>query len=115
MKKYILIPVVFLTLCLPFTQMLFAEDFGDVTCDSITVDDGAGDGDAIIEGYLTVNADGSDGAFIGESSGGIPVEGAGTRMMWYPDKAAFRAGTVTGDLWNDSNIGDYSIAGGQMV
>jgi hypothetical protein len=29
-------------------------------------------------------------------SGEIPIAGAGTRMMWYPKKAAFRAGEVDG-------------------
>lgn len=32
--------------------------------------------------------------------------------MWYPGKAALRAGTVTGSQWNDIYIGDYSIAFG---
>jgi hypothetical protein len=55
----------------------------------------------------------NDGAlFTGTfGSGSIPVEGAGTRMMWYPGKAAFRAGYTT-DQWNDSNIGIYSVAMG---
>lgn len=44
--------------------------------------------------------------------GSIPVQGAGSRMMWYPGKAAFRAGTVSGNIWDDSNIGDYSFASG---
>ena len=45
-------------------------------------------------------------------SGTIPVEGAGTRMMWYPRKAAFRAGGIIGGEWNNANIGDYSVAMG---
>ncbi|MEX1002117.1 MAG: tail fiber domain-containing protein [Crocinitomicaceae bacterium] len=45
-------------------------------------------------------------------SGNIPVEGGGTRLMWYPGKAAFRAGHVTGTAWNDINIGSYSFASG---
>lgn len=44
--------------------------------------------------------------------GSAPIEGAGTRMMWYPDKAAFRAGTVFGTQWNTANIGDFSVAFG---
>ncbi len=44
-------------------------------------------------------------------SGSIPKEGAGARMMWYPKKAAFRAGYATGS-WNDEKIGDQSIAMG---
>ncbi|MGE5354677.1 MAG: tail fiber domain-containing protein [Deltaproteobacteria bacterium] len=39
--------------------------------------------------------------------------GAGTRLMWYPDKAAFRAGNVSGTQWNKANIGIYSVALGQ--
>lgn len=45
-------------------------------------------------------------------TGTIPIEGAGTRMMWYPGKASFRAGHVTGTVWNDVNIGQYSLATG---
>ncbi|UOQ53532.1 tail fiber domain-containing protein [Hymenobacter cellulosivorans] len=42
--------------------------------------------------------------------GGIPKEGAGIRLMWYPGKAAFRAGRVNGAQWNDNNVGLYSVA-----
>ncbi len=45
-------------------------------------------------------------------SGLIPATGIGTRMMWYPKKAAFRTGTVTGVQWDDANIGNYSFASG---
>jgi hypothetical protein len=41
-----------------------------------------------------------------------PTEGVGRRMMWYPDKAAFRAGYVNANQWNQSFIGNYSIAAG---
>ncbi|VAX14907.1 Phage tail fibers, partial [hydrothermal vent metagenome] len=51
--------------------------------------------------------------FEGTSSEGtIPKEGAGTRMMWYPKKAAFRAGYVNDTEWDDANIGYYSSAMG---
>jgi hypothetical protein len=51
--------------------------------------------------------------FTGEfGEGEIPAEGAGTRMMWYPKKAAFRVGEVTGTNWNDARIGNYSFAAG---
>lgn len=33
-------------------------------------------------------------------------------MMWYPDKAAFRAGYITGSQWDKDNIGTYSMATG---
>lgn len=44
--------------------------------------------------------------------GAPPASGAGTRMMWYPDKAAFRAGYVDDAQWDAANIGDYSTAMG---
>ncbi|MEF8796862.1 MAG: hypothetical protein V5A48_10430, partial [Salinivenus sp.] len=43
----------------------------------------------------------------------IPAEGAGTRMMWYPEKAAFRAGQVNGSRWDATNVGVGSVAFGQ--
>lgn len=52
-------------------------------------------------------------------SGGIPgtigpppISGTGIRMMWYAQKAAFRAGRVTGTEWDKINVGNYSFAGG---
>ncbi len=48
-------------------------------------------------------------------SGTIPREGAGIRMMWFPNKAAFRVGNLTAsgtDYWNEDNIGIYSVAMG---
>jgi len=57
-----------------------------------------------------------DGNILGIGSGTSPiigVSGAGTRLMWYPRKAAFRAGNVDGDQWDDSNIGYYSVATGE--
>ncbi|MBL7738112.1 MAG: tail fiber domain-containing protein [Chitinophagaceae bacterium] len=41
-----------------------------------------------------------------------PIQGAGTRMMWYPQKAAFRTGFVTGTHWDKDSIGNYSFASG---
>lgn len=48
------------------------------------------------------------------NAGTIPISGAGARMMWYPRKAAFRAGYVSdvSDFWDDPEIGDYSTAMG---
>ena len=45
-------------------------------------------------------------------SGRIPAEDAGTRFMWYPGKAALRAGYVSGVQWDDRYIGNYSFATG---
>lgn len=44
------------------------------------------------------------------NTGSTPVSGTGTRMMWVPDKAAFRAGYVVGSEWDNVNIGLYSSA-----
>jgi hypothetical protein len=49
----------------------------------------------------------------GSSTGGIVAEGAGTRVLWYPEKAAFRAGYVNGTQWDDANTGYFSLAIGE--
>ena len=46
------------------------------------------------------------------SSGSIPATGAGSRLMWYPGKAAFRAGYAPGTEWDDPAIGLHSTAMG---
>lgn len=43
-------------------------------------------------------------------SGATPINGAGTRMVWNPNKAAFRAGQVASIQWNSASIGDHSGA-----
>ncbi|QEC43672.1 tail fiber domain-containing protein [Pseudobacter ginsenosidimutans] len=42
-----------------------------------------------------------------------PIEGPGTRLFWYPEKSAFRAGTIDGTQWDDANIGTHSLAIGE--
>jgi hypothetical protein len=42
--------------------------------------------------------------------GTLAASGPGTRLVWHPGKAAFRAGGVTGAQWDDANIGRYSAA-----
>ncbi len=49
------------------------------------------------------------------SPGNPPVSGFGSRMMWYADKAAFRAGFVSGTLWNKDSIGIGSFASGYDI
>jgi len=41
-----------------------------------------------------------------------PASGAGSRMMWYPQKAAFRAGAVANAQWDKDNIGRFSYSSG---
>ena len=56
----------------------------------------------------------TDGAVLAEgATGSTPVSGPGTRMMWIPDKAAFRAGWLTvptTTLWDAANIGFGSMS-----
>ncbi|HEU4882381.1 MAG TPA: tail fiber domain-containing protein [Longimicrobium sp.] len=70
-------------------------------------------------GLFRVNVDAGalfGGVYDGDGDGSnIPAEGAGTRMMWYPGKAAFRAGGISGTQWDAANIGEYSVAIGQDV
>src|SRR5690606_30245612 len=44
-----------------------------------------------------------------------PVSGGGRRMMWYPEKAAFRVGYVGSfgaTYWDAGNVGNYSFSAG---
>lgn len=43
-------------------------------------------------------------------AGNTPVNGNGRRMLWYADKAAFRAGYAISNEWDKNNIGNYSVA-----
>ncbi len=71
----------------------------------LTLDKGAGNPDG---GILAIGTFGA-----GDT---LTTTGAGTRLIWYPKKAAFRVGGVSGTQWDDTvanpNIGDYSIAMG---
>jgi hypothetical protein len=52
------------------------------------------------------------GSFKSSNPGNAPITGAGTRMMWYPDRAAFRVGGVSNTQWDTVNIGNYSVSFG---
>ncbi len=64
-------------------------------------------GTGIGEGNVLFN-----GNYKSSSPGDPPASGSGTRMMWYPDKGAFRAGYVGGNNWNKDSIGNFSIGMG---
>lgn len=71
---------------------------------SLTVGNGTSvDGSILAKGFGFV---GTDGLVLTES-------GAGTRLIWYPRKAAFRAGEVYDTKWDDINIGTHSAAFGE--
>ena len=61
----------------------------------------------------------NDGAIIAIGTFGsgdtVTTAGSGSRMIWYPRKAAFRAGHVSGTQWDNANVGDYSFAVGQST
>jgi hypothetical protein len=69
-------------------------------------------------GVVATNAAGSynfgnDNGFVAAGAfgaGALGASGAGTRMLWYPRKAALRAGQVTGTQWDDGSIGLQSVA-----
>jgi hypothetical protein len=67
-------------------------------------------GTSTFDGTLTVT--GNDGILAtGTFGGGTAWSlGPGTRLHWYPKKAAFRTGRIDGAQWDDSNIGTYSAA-----
>ncbi len=53
--------------------------------------------------------------FAGET-GSVEISGPGTRLMWIPEKAAFRAGKVDGEQWDMDSIGVSSTAlGGSTI
>jgi hypothetical protein len=79
-------------------------------------------GDSVLtvfdDGGFAVYGEGPSGFPIEPGPGEIPAEGDGARMMWYPAKAAFRAGKIRfsgnfGDEWDDAYIGTYSVAFGR--
>lgn len=39
--------------------------------------------------------------------------GAGTKLIWYANKGAFRAGSISGPQWNDANVGINSFSVGK--
>ncbi|WP_031528206.1 tail fiber domain-containing protein [Dyadobacter crusticola] len=42
----------------------------------------------------------------------LPLVGQGSKLIWYPVKAAFRAGTADNDKWEDQLLGISSFASG---
>ncbi len=59
-----------------------------------------------------------DAGFVARGARGIgtiPAAGPGSRLMWYPAKAAFRAGFVHATQWDDANIGGSSVAMGDRT
>ena len=88
---------------------------GNETKMTIQSDGNIGIGTTTPKGDLHVNGNGGllvQGTY---GNGVLRALGAGTRMHFYPKKAAFRAGHVDGAQWNDANIGDLSVAMGSST
>jgi len=107
------------TLLLSFCILLVGTAYGQTP--TTTIQNGGADtrlelnydGGLLVQGTYTTTT----------PADSIPATGAGTRLMWYPAKAAFRAGrvfdnTVAGigtdgrTFWNPANVGNYSVAFG---
>ncbi|WP_456438456.1 tail fiber domain-containing protein [Psychroserpens sp.] len=77
----------------------------------------AGAGRTITADNGAVRINGEDGFLITGTVGNgnsmdSEITGAGTRMFFVPNRAAFRAGYVDGSNWDNANIGSYSNAMG---
>ena len=67
---------------------------------------------ASLPSTVTVLANGAFSSKYNGTGGVITASGGGTRMLWQPVKAAFRAGTVYGDTWDYAMVGYASAAFG---
>ncbi len=52
---------------------------------------------------------------LSNTSANPPVQGPGARLMWYPQKAAFRAGLAFGFQWDKDSMGIMSVALGNST
>jgi trimeric autotransporter adhesin len=76
---------------------------------------GAGLGRTITANTGAVLINGTDGLQVtgtGTTGVNLALSGSGTRMFFYPKKAAFRAGSITASHWDNDSIGTNSVAMG---
>ena len=98
MKKHLVLAVSFI-----FTTMVVAQNMGiGTTSPNSTALLHIDLATSTAKGFLVT------GTFDFNSTS--PDIGAGSRMMFYPGKSAFRAGTVTGTEWDHVNVGQFSTA-----
>ena len=88
----------------PGSRNYFAQKLGIGTHEPAALlhvaGDGQGEGNVLFSGAV-------------KESPGLPAaQGPGTRMMWHPDKAAYRIGRVTEGQWDMEQIGVSSAAWG---
>ena len=84
--------------------------YGEFDNDLVAINGKLGIGTTAPAAHLQVE----NGAVVFAGSiGATPVSGSGTRLMWVPEKGAFRAGDACGSEWNDVNIGvNSAVVGG---
>jgi len=100
------------------TTWVSVNGAGGGTLDQAYDQGGAGLGRTVIADSGAVLIGGDDGLQNTGTFGSgatLALSGGGTKMFFYPRKAAFRAGNVTATQWNDANIGDYSVAMGRST
>jgi hypothetical protein len=98
------------------SDMQWATSGNDIYYNEGNVGIGTSEPAALLHASGTGHGEGNllfEGEYKSDNPGDPPAEGAGTRMMWYPDKAAFRVGRVVGTQWDKDNIGDFSVAMGR--
>ena len=101
MKKITLLAAI--SFCILFTKLHAQVGIGTATPNAaamLHVDAGT----SLIKGLLITGTT--------NFSATVPNLNAGSRLMFYPAKAAFRAGFVSGTQWNDGFVGSYSVAMG---
>jgi len=93
-----------------------AGTYNDTTALNRIFEIGNGTADNARSNALTIYTNGNTLFYAPASLPGTPglppASGAGNRMMWYAERAAFRAGNVTGTNWDKDQTGNYSFAGG---
>ncbi len=63
----------------------------------------------------SLSLSGNDGLFSSGTFGtsAFSTSGAGTKLIWLPSKAAFRAGYINSNQWDTANVGAHSFAVGR--
>ncbi len=95
------------------TNWIAVSGAGGVTLDQAYDFGGAGAGNTITATDGAVIINGEDGLEVTGTIGSgdaIAASGAGSRMIFNPNKGAFRAGNVDGTQWDDANVGTNTIA-----
>ena len=99
MKKFVIVQVLVL-----FSHLFFQKTFAQ--------GEGINATGAFPDPSTMLHVDAGTKGFLvtGTLGGAVPDLGPGSRLMFYPAKAAVRAGNVTGTQWDNINVGAFSVA-----